>query len=129
MLRSGATTRSTPLPPGFRFVPTKTRHKVCLHRKLQTCRSLICLHVRLFFDLQYMLTSAGSQYARDNVAQFIDWARALGVPQAVMFETNDLVNVRMMICDAILQHRTSTKSKSCIGKTPISGCFYLHYII
>eukprot|EP00043_Microstomoeca_roanoka_P012355 m.119389 g.119389 ORF g.119389 m.119389 type:complete len:872 (-) comp15469_c0_seq2:149-2764(-) len=33
----------------------------------------------------------GSFGARDNVAQFIAWARRLGIPDDLMFETNDLV--------------------------------------
>lgn len=33
-----------------------------------------------------------SFYARDNVSKFIDFARALGVQEAVLFESNGLVN-------------------------------------
>ncbi len=38
--------------------------------------------------------AAESWKARDNVAMFINWARVFGVPEAVMFETEDLVMVR-----------------------------------
>jgi len=35
---------------------------------------------------------AGSFFARDNIANFIDWCRhEIHVPESVMFETNDLV--------------------------------------
>ncbi|EGD74279.1 hypothetical protein PTSG_06288 [Salpingoeca rosetta] len=34
---------------------------------------------------------AGTFAARDNIAQFIAWARRLGIPDDLMFETNDLV--------------------------------------
>ena len=34
---------------------------------------------------------AGTFQARDNIAVFIQWARALGLDQAVLFETDDLV--------------------------------------
>ena len=33
----------------------------------------------------------GSFKARDNVANFIKWAKALGIDSSVMFETDDLV--------------------------------------
>lgn len=36
----------------------------------------------------------GSWKARDNVAQFLAWARRLGVPEVVLFETSDLTDVR-----------------------------------
>ena len=34
---------------------------------------------------------AGSFPARDNIANFISWARSLGIPDVVLFETVDLV--------------------------------------
>ena len=34
---------------------------------------------------------AGSFQARDNIAVFIQWARALGLDQSVLFESSDLV--------------------------------------
>ena len=37
---------------------------------------------------------AGTFQARDNVAVFIQWARSLGLDQAVVFETDDLVKAK-----------------------------------
>jgi hypothetical protein len=34
---------------------------------------------------------AGSFQARDNVQNFIQWARGLGIDDVILFETNDLV--------------------------------------
>ena len=48
----------------------------------------------------------GGPYARDNVAQFIAWSRALGVPESVMFVTNDLVEVgRAFLCGVAWSHK------------------------
>ena len=38
------------------------------------------------------------EYARrDNVTQFLDWAKSLGVSEAVLFEADDLVGVSAWI--------------------------------
>ena len=37
------------------------------------------------------VTCAGTFIARDNVANFILWARSLGVDAAVVFESDDLI--------------------------------------
>ncbi len=43
------------------------------------------------------LLSSGSWKARDNIAQFVAWARHLGLPEVVLFETSDVADVRQGI--------------------------------
>ena len=41
--------------------------------------------------MRVLTTSSGTFFARDNLSNFIQWARSLGVDQAVIFEADDLV--------------------------------------